>query len=233
MDGPDDGGQVSRDIAQFESWAATYDRSPLQKRYFRPAQRALLRHAAAAEPSPAAVLDIGCGTGTLLRAARHRFPRAALVGIDPAPSMLRIARAHARPGEAHAGGRAEQLPFADASFDLVLSTLSFHHWADRPRGLAEARRVLRPGGTLLVADHFAAGWLRAVFAAAGKRARMHTHREVDAMLRAAGLLPLGWATALTAADFLRAADTRRNGRSLLPLVTLCTARKPHPRGTML
>ncbi|GGR10389.1 class I SAM-dependent methyltransferase [Streptomyces netropsis] len=81
-------------MTQFESWAATYDSSPLQKRYFHPVQRALLHHySASVAPNPSHVLDIGCGTGSLLRRARSAFPGSVLVGIDPAPSMLRAARA--------------------------------------------------------------------------------------------------------------------------------------------
>ncbi|MFI1797478.1 class I SAM-dependent methyltransferase [Streptomyces sp. NPDC020379] len=210
---------AGRDVAQFERWAATYDDSVLQERYFRPVQRALLHHAAVVEPDPPRILDIGCGTGALLRQARARFPRAAVTGADPAHSMIRRAAAD---GGACVVGRAEQLPFPDASFPLVLSTLSFHHWADQRRGLAEAARVLRPGGHVLIADHFATGWLRAVFAAVGKRGRMRTHAEAEAMLRTAGLTPLGWHIALTVTGFLRAAE----GSGPLPLAALCVARKP-------
>ncbi|MGW2364742.1 class I SAM-dependent methyltransferase [Streptomyces sp. NPDC001667] len=210
---------MRRDVEQFERWAATYDDSLLQERYFRPVQRALLRHATAVEPDPSRILDIGCGTGALLRQVRTHFPRAAATGVDPASSMVRRA---AVDGGAYVVGRAEQLPFPDASFPLVLSTLSFHHWADQGRGLAEVSRVLRPGGHVLIADHFATGWLRAVFAAVRKRGRIRTHGEADAMLRSAGLTPLGWHVALTVAGFLRAGE----GSGPLPLAALCVARKP-------
>ena len=73
---------------------------------------------------------------------------AELTGADPAAGMIDQARA-AAPGGASVRfvqAFAEELPFPDASFDLVTSTMSFHHWADQRRGLREVRRVLAPGG---------------------------------------------------------------------------------------
>jgi ubiquinone/menaquinone biosynthesis C-methylase UbiE len=142
---------------------------------------------AQSEPSPAAVLDIGCGTGALLRDLEARLPDGIdLAGVDPAPAMLEVARA-----KLGAGSRvrleqafAEQLPFPDDSFDLVVSTVSFHHWHDQPTGLGEAARVLQPGGRILLADHFTAGWLR-VFNVMARR-DMESVEETEAMLRVAG-----------------------------------------------
>jgi len=76
-------------------------------------------------------------------------------------------------------GAAEALPFADATFDLVVSSMSFHHWADQRTGLGEVRRVLATGG------------LRLAFGAAGTRGRFHTPAELDAMLDAQGLTTIG------------------------------------------
>lgn len=76
--------------------------------------------------------------------------------------MLEVARSKLRPGSRIRleESFAEQLPFPTETFDLVLTTVSFHHWSDQPAGLSEAARVLRPGGRILLADHFTAGWLR-------------------------------------------------------------------------
>jgi ubiquinone/menaquinone biosynthesis C-methylase UbiE len=71
-------------------------------------------------------------------------------------------------------GAAEALPFGDASFDLVVSSMSFHHWADQRVGLREVRRVLAPGGLLGLADALAVGWLRPALRVAGRRGRFHT-----------------------------------------------------------
>jgi SAM-dependent methyltransferase len=89
-----------------------------------------------------------------------------VTGLDLDPAMIEVARANAERAPDDAGrrpsdagrlpsfvvGDVASLPFADASFDLVVSTLSMHHWADPRAGLAEIGRVLRPGGRALVWD---------------------------------------------------------------------------------
>jgi len=104
------------------------------------------------------VLEVGCGTGELTRRARARAGSAAVVaGIDPSAEMIGVARAKAQRaglGIDYRVAAIEALPFADASFDVVLSSLMMHHLpADlKPLGLAEVRRVLKPGGRLLIVD---------------------------------------------------------------------------------
>ena len=112
---------------------------------------------AAAAPTGGRVLDVGCGPGHLAnRLARdHAFD---VTGLDLDPAMIARARANAEravPSERRptfVGGGVAALPFPDASFDLVVSTLSMHHWAEPAAGLAEIGRVLRPGGRALVWD---------------------------------------------------------------------------------
>lgn len=104
-----------------------------------------------------AVLDLGCGSGTLALMALQRTPGLDLTGVDGDPAMLSQARAKA----ARSGvtprfdeSLAQALAYEDARFDAVMSSLFFHH-LDRVTKLAvlrEARRVLRPGGSLHVAD---------------------------------------------------------------------------------
>jgi ubiquinone/menaquinone biosynthesis C-methylase UbiE len=104
------------------------------------------------------VLDVGCGTGTLALVAKERVgPTGRVFGIDPSEPLLRGARRKAtRRGleiEFRLGG-IEQLPFADQTCDVVLSTFMMHHLpsAIKSQGLAEIARVLKPGGRVLVVD---------------------------------------------------------------------------------
>jgi SAM-dependent methyltransferase len=92
-------------------------------------------------------LDVGCGEG---RVARDLAARAhSVVGLDSSPTLV-AAAAEAHPGGEYVVGSAEELPFADASFDLVVAYNSLMDVNDMPRAVAEAGRVLEPGGTLCV-----------------------------------------------------------------------------------
>jgi ubiquinone/menaquinone biosynthesis C-methylase UbiE len=117
-----------------------------------------------------------------------------LSGVDPAPAMLEVGRAALGPYPRVRLARAvaEQLPFRVASFDLVVTTVSFDHWTDQPAGLAEVARVLRPAGRLVLVDLFAIGLLRPITALGRRRDRVHTTAEMHAMLAAARLAPVGW-----------------------------------------
>lgn len=103
------------------------------------------------------VLDLGCGTGTLTVRAAIWQPRAQLTGVDLDEAILARARARAtRVGTPIQWDRAsaDALPYADGSFDRVLSSLVFHHLppGTKSRALEEAYRVLRSGGELHIAD---------------------------------------------------------------------------------
>lgn len=122
------------------------------------AHDAVLEWAAEAGLTPRTVLDLGCGTGKLLARAGTVWPGAHLIGVDPADRMVELARARL-PGADLTVGTAESLRLPDASADLAVSTTSFGHWTDPVAGLAETRRVLRPGGALLLAEHAPPGLL--------------------------------------------------------------------------
>jgi demethylmenaquinone methyltransferase/2-methoxy-6-polyprenyl-1,4-benzoquinol methylase/phosphoethanolamine N-methyltransferase len=143
------------------------------------------------------VLDIGCGTGTLALLARERVgPEGEVHGIDPSPEMIERAQRKAagrRDGVRFQTGVAERLPYPDASFDLVLSTLMLHHLPDelRPQALLEAARVLKPGGRLFAVDMSGSGpwYWRLVSAAIGHRLPGDYVARLTGMMAAAGLEP--------------------------------------------
>jgi ubiquinone/menaquinone biosynthesis C-methylase UbiE len=147
------------DVEQFDRWAQRYERSKWQWLHFdRVHGRAF--DLAARFGTPNAILDVGCGTGRLLRAARRHWPSARLVGVDPSAGMIRAGTA-LTPADLHVAG-AEEIPLPDRSIDLAFSTIAFHHWSDPERGLREIARVLRPGGGLVLIDNLGPRWLAPV-----------------------------------------------------------------------
>ena len=176
------------DVERFNRWANTYDRHWMQRVIFEPIQRTVLEMAAEQVARPAAILDVGCGTGKLLRSAEGLFPAARLVGVDAAPAMVRQAQTtNSRGGMIQVQqATAEQLPFPDASFDLVFSTMTFHHWQDQAKGAAEVARVLTPGGRWLLAEFVAAGLMKHI----RRLLRLHQFPEpaqLERMLQSGGL----------------------------------------------
>jgi SAM-dependent methyltransferase len=97
------------------------------------------------------VLDVACGTGALtLAVARIAGPSGSVVGLDPNPDMLAVARR--KPGQIEwLEAKAEDLPLPDNSFDAVVSQFGIMFFDDKPRALREMLRVLKPGGRLAVA----------------------------------------------------------------------------------
>jgi ubiquinone/menaquinone biosynthesis C-methylase UbiE len=143
-------------VASFDASAGHYDHSQLQPALYLPVHRSALRLARRLLPRPRRILDVGCGTGRLLRQARQQYPRAELVGVDPAWQMLAIASTQgaSEPKLRYVHAAAERLPFACNTFDLAFATLSLRHWTDQDAGIAQLARALTPGGVLVVADVF-------------------------------------------------------------------------------
>ena len=103
------------------------------------------------------VLDIGCGNGTAVREAATRLSKGRAIGVDPTPAMLRFAvqqtAAHTKRGRIEfLEGEAGHLPLSDSSVTVAWAINSLHHWDDPANGLSEVRRVLMPGGRILIAE---------------------------------------------------------------------------------
>jgi len=98
------------------------------------------------------VLDVGCGTGALLERLASAHPAARLTGVDPVPEMLAQARRKVPAEVELQEGWAELLPFDSGQFDVVVSCNVFHFIEEPEGALREMRRVLAPGGRLVITD---------------------------------------------------------------------------------
>jgi ubiquinone/menaquinone biosynthesis C-methylase UbiE len=137
------------------------------------------------------VLEVGAGTGHFLRAIARRGPRC--IGIEPSAAMIGVARSRGGNGRTdYVRGRGEALPFPDESFDALLAMTVLEFVTDVESVVAEAARVVRPGGRVVVAVLNARGpWARARLRQGGlwAAARFFTAAELRALL-----LPFGRVT---------------------------------------
>ena len=149
---------------EFDRWSQRYDRSILQRLLFRPTYEILLeevvrwRSDTDVMDRPFNALDIGSGTGSWAAMLRCSRLSARLVGLDYSIEMCRRAASKTRElacdGLAFLNGDSEHLPFVDGAFDLITCSHSFHHYPHQPDVVREMRRVLRPGGCLIIVDGF-------------------------------------------------------------------------------
>lgn len=147
-------------VAGFAAWAATYDQTIARdiERVFGITYAQVLQHISEAmnPMSDARVLDLGTGTGALALLIARQLGEGQVVGIDPTGAMLSQARENVQ-GLGLAGrvelccASAEALPFADASFDAVISSIAMHH-TQVQQTLREIVRILKPAGRLVIAD---------------------------------------------------------------------------------
>lgn len=189
-----------RDVQAFADRAHGYGDGPLGQMH-RDLVTKSIDLALSIGSAPRRVLDVGCGTGLLLRELSRRLPDAGeFTGVDAAASMIEVASSGGEPASGASGepdprlrylqGDAERLPFDDSSFDLVISTTSFDHWTDQGAGLAECHRVLTPEGRLLLTDLFSLALLPTLVGGRADRAR--TQLRATKLLAAAGFRSVVW-----------------------------------------
>jgi ubiquinone/menaquinone biosynthesis C-methylase UbiE len=136
---------------------------------------------------PLRILDVGCGAGELLHEMVVRVPYGeAYVGVEDDPEALAAARRRADPRMEFRAASPEALPFADASFDLVVASSGVLAWRDPAAGTAELGRVVSDGGRVVVAERSRAGrTVRELFERAGL-----SYERDEPVARAAFVLPV-------------------------------------------
>lgn len=98
------------------------------------------------------VLDLGCGTGTLIERLMHLTPTAFFYGLDTSVEMLSVAQQKLPSLVELSVGSADELPFSNESFDVVVSTNAFHYLRNPSQVIQEIKRVLKPEGRLVITD---------------------------------------------------------------------------------
>ena len=183
----------SESISEFNRCADNYDKhSPFYYRMTRHCDDAVIARIASYQKPAPHILDVGCGTGALLEKLRHAFPDAVLHGIDISPNMLAIARNKNIPDVVLNEGDAENLPYDNGSFDMITCCSSFHHYPNPQKAIAEFRRVVRPGGNLIICDmdlpdiaRMFANHILFRFQQKGD-VHVYTHNEIKVLLRSQG-----------------------------------------------
>ena len=182
---------------EFTRWSNSYDRSILQWLLFGPSHRVLIRRirdVAGDRPSE----NAGCGLrhGSLcVPGARRRCLRLRSAALTWSPKCFKresrggaLDRAHVLPVR----GDSERLPFESGAFDIVTCANSFHHYPRQERAVAEMRRVLRPGGRLMIIDGYRDapwGWFIYDVCVAGVEGEVHhaSARRFRELFEQAGL----------------------------------------------
>ena len=122
-----------------------------------------------------AVLDVGCGTGTVLKFISSKTEIKGY-GLDISPQMLEVARKK-NPDFEFAEGNCETLPYGDNCMDVIMACMAYHHFSDQERFRKEALRVLKPNGKLYICDPRCPWIIRALFNNCFKDAVFYTIKK--------------------------------------------------------
>jgi ubiquinone/menaquinone biosynthesis C-methylase UbiE len=127
----------------------------LARRFLRGLYRRITEDIVIAAPTDGAVLDVGSGPGVLLAEMARERPDLRVTGVDVSADMVAVAERNIRAFAGRASacvGDVTNLPFADDTFDVIVTSFSLHHWDEVDAAVPELARVLRPGGRLYVYD---------------------------------------------------------------------------------
>lgn len=146
-------------IKEFSKWADNYD-NPFTSITFRQTNAKIVKLVDPKQNS--SLLDIGCGSGILIKYLLNTNRRMKLYGLDITPKMVKVAKRKFinDPSVKITLGSAIHIPYKDGSFDYVTCASSFHHHPDPLKSIKEMVRVLKPGGKLLILDMCIEGILR-------------------------------------------------------------------------
>jgi len=146
-------------IREFNSWARTYDNSILHF-FFTRSNKSIVKLLPLTKE--VSILDVGTGTGILIGQVLLKNKSAHLFGVDNSPEMLNKAKSkfQGKNNVTITLGSANKLPYEDNSFEFVTCANSFHHHPDSLNSLKEMKRVLKPGGKVILSDGSLDGFLR-------------------------------------------------------------------------
>ncbi|MCR3922897.1 MAG: methyltransferase domain-containing protein [Firmicutes bacterium] len=138
----------------WDFWARGYDRLWVQKVSLAPTRRLLLHELREQLycQDTLSILDVGCGTGQLVQSLLTYNEKLSVVGIDSSQKMIDAALEKKLAQATFVQGDAMQLPFADASFDIITCSHSLPYYQDQQKAITEWKRVLKPNGILLVVN---------------------------------------------------------------------------------
>jgi len=136
----------------FDAVSQFYDHPLAQQLYYGRIHNILITEIEHLEPST--VLDVGCGTGELLSKFSELWPETKLIGLDLSAKMIEVAQAkdYADCESEFIEGSVYDIPLESESVDLITSSISSHFYTDIEQALSEFYRVLKPGGTLAMAN---------------------------------------------------------------------------------
>ena len=186
----------SRDVenaAYFDRWAKYYDGGRIS-RWFQYTQNLAISVMSLQKDSK--VLDVGCGTGFAVLRLGSLLSDGKACGIDISLEMIREAKAKApeilRERVEFRQANSENIPYSSGEFDIVLCTNSFHHYPDPLRALSEMRRVLRPGGQVVIFENapdlswYTWAWDHLLRILERGHVRYYSSREIGEMLKQVG-----------------------------------------------